>query len=293
MQRSETVKEVNGPVSSPKVAFTHYSYTALKLAACNFAGIVFGIATEKGKVYAPSVIRGQMLFNQFTMVKVFLSAVATGSCCFVVLAALPQTRKLFSYIQEEFVGGVNKRQTAAFVIGGGILGVGMALAGACPGMVIPQVFSGTSNAWVMMGCMQIPVVLTVNAPLGSSRSYCAMLSCAMTPTGLSHTVPYFKKFYSGIGNWWQVIFWAGAGLGAALSAYLSSSWGTLHNSTPLVCLVGGTCLVFGARFAQGCTSGHGLSGMALLSLPSFAAVCAMFAGGIGTSLLLQSFHYEL
>ena len=99
MQRSETVKEVNGPVSSPKVAFTHYSYTALKLAACNFAGIVFGIATEKGKggrssisfdlqymnscvyiflVYAPSVIRGQMLFNQFTMVKVFLSAVATG-----------------------------------------------------------------------------------------------------------------------------------------------------------------------------------------------------------------------
>ena len=59
-------------------------------------------------------------------------------------------------------------------------------------------------AGVMMGCMQIPVVLTVNAPLGSSRSYCAMLSCAMTPTGLSHAVPYFKKFYSGIGNWWQV-----------------------------------------------------------------------------------------
>ncbi|KAL5463847.1 hypothetical protein EMCRGX_G032790 [Ephydatia muelleri] len=368
MQRSETVKEVNGPVSSPKVAFTHYSYTALKLAACNFAGIVFGIATEKGKVYAPSVIRGQMLFNQFTMVKVFLSAVATGSCCFVVLAALPQTRKLFSYIQEEFVGGVNKRQTAAFVIGGGITGSGhgsswsvswhgyttgvqwnkqcmdgdgwlflgsislwfeiwlhstlglpfiptaIAFASTLGAVTVlleylypwqnETVMSGGGGylsqiAWspivagVMMGCMQIPVVLTVNAPLGSSRSYCAMLSCAMTPTGLSHAVPYFKKFYSGIGNWWQVIFWAGAGLGAALSAYLSSSWGTLHNSTPLVCLVGGTCLVFGARFAQGCTSGHGLSGMALLSLPSFAAVCAMFAGGIGTSLLLQSFHYEL
>ena len=54
----------------------------------------------------------------------------TGSCCFVVLAALPQTRKLFSHIQEEFVAGVNKRQTTAFLIGGSILGVGMALAGA-------------------------------------------------------------------------------------------------------------------------------------------------------------------
>ena len=120
----------------------------------------------------------------------------------------------------------------------------------------------------------------------------------------------------------QVIFWTGAGLGAALSAYQSSSWGTLHNTTPLLCMLGGTCLVFGARLAQGCTrysvmsicpkrfmifyltlcvfpyhpcifSGHGLSGMALLCLPSFASVCAMFAGGIGTSLLLQSYHYEL
>ena len=51
----------------------------------------------------------------------------------------------------------------------------------------------------------------------------------------------------------KVIFWTGAGLGSALSAYQSSSWGTLYNSTPLVCLVGGACMVFGARFAQGCT----------------------------------------
>ena len=51
----------------------------------------------------------------------------------------------------------------------------------------------------------------------------------------------------------QVIFWTCAGLGAALSAYQSSSWGTLHNATPLVCLVGGACMVFGARLAQGCT----------------------------------------
>lgn len=42
----------------------------------------------------------------------------------------------------------------------------------------------------------------------------------------------------------------------------------------------------GARIADGCTSGHGLSGMAQLSLGSFAAVTAMFAGGIATALLV-------
>jgi hypothetical protein len=35
--------------------------------------------------------------------------------------------------------------------------------------------------------------------------------------------------------------------------------------------------------AGGCTSAHGLSGMALLSLHSFLGVPAMFAGGIITA----------
>ena len=35
--------------------------------------------------------------------------------------------------------------------------------------------------------------------------------------------------------------------------------------------------------AGGCTSGHGLSGMALLSLQSILGVPAMFAGGIATA----------
>ena len=48
----------------------------------------------------------------------------------MLFAAIPQMRKRFSILQEEFFNGVNKRQTLAFIIGGGILGVGMALAGA-------------------------------------------------------------------------------------------------------------------------------------------------------------------
>ena len=49
--------------------------------------------------------------------------------------------------------------------------------------------------------------------------------------------------------------------------------------------VAGFVMLLGARIADGCTSGHGLSGMAQLSLGSFAAVVAMFAGGILTATL--------
>ena len=39
-------------------------------------------------------------------------------------------------------------------------------------------------------------------------------------------------------------------------------------------------MLFGSRLASGCTSGHGLSGMALLSVQSIVAVCAMFGTAI-------------
>jgi hypothetical protein len=45
-------------------------------------------------------------------------------------------------------------------------------------------------------------------------------------------------------------------------------------------------MLFGARLADGCTSGHGLSGLAQLSVGSTIAVAAMFAGGIATAILL-------
>ena len=44
---------------------------------------------------------------------------------------------------------------------------------------------------------------------------------------------------------------------------------------------------FGAAFGGGCTSGHAISGLADLQLPSLVAVLSFFAGGlIGTHVLL-------
>ena len=50
--------------------------------------------------------------------------------------------------------------------------------------------------------------------------------------------------------------------------------------------VAGFLMLFGARIADGCTSGHGLSGMAQLAVGSTVAVAAMFTGGIAAALLL-------
>ena len=45
-------------------------------------------------------------------------------------------------------------------------------------------------------------------------------------------------------------------------------------------LLGGFLVGFGARYAGGCTSGHAISGMSNLQLPSLIAVIGFFAGGL-------------
>lgn len=74
--------------------------------------------------------------------------------------------------------------------------------------------------------------------------------------------------------------------GLAPSDYFS--WPALATAPGLVLVVAGGFLVgFGTAWAGGCTSGHGLSGIADLQLPSLIAVVAFFVGGIaGTFLLL-------
>jgi len=47
-----------------------------------------------------------------------------------------------------------------------------------------------------------------------------------------------------------------------------------------VLLGGGLMLGFGSRYAGGCTSGHGISGLSNLQLPSLLAVIGFFVGGL-------------
>ena len=59
---------------------------------------------------------------------------------------------------------------------------------------------------------------------------------------------------------------------------------TLRGFVMLV--VGGLLVGFGTAYAGGCTSGHAISGLADLQLPSLVAVLGFFAGGLITTWLI-------
>ena len=61
----------------------------------------------------------------------------------------------------------------------------------------------------------------------------------------------------------------------------------LQSPKMLLILLGGGLLVgFGTRYAGGCTSGHAITGLSNLQLPSLIAVIGFFIGGLVMSWLL-------
>ncbi|HYK77304.1 MAG TPA: YeeE/YedE thiosulfate transporter family protein [Daejeonella sp.] len=82
------------------------------------------------------------------------------------------------------------------------------------------------------------------------------------------------------------------GLGFVFDGQLNPSqiFGLDFMTSPkgFIILLGGGLLVgFGSRYAGGCTSGHAISGLSNLQIPSLIAVIGFFAGGlIMTHLLL-------
>ena len=65
------------------------------------------------------------------------------------------------------------------------------------------------------------------------------------------------------------------------------NWDTLLSIKGLILfVVGGFLVGFGTRYANGCTSGHAITGLSLLSPASLTAVIGFFIGGLFTSHLL-------
>lgn len=73
-------------------------------------------------------------------------------------------------------------------------------------------------------------------------------------------------------------------INSASTDYLPSEiFSNLALSSPsniLLLLLGGFLVGFGARYAGGCTSGHAISGLSNLQLPSLIAVIGFFIGGL-------------
>jgi uncharacterized protein len=106
--------------------------------------------------------------------------------------------------------------------------------------------------------------------------------------------PYYQKI--GLAVDWQWMLVVGIVIGSLISALLSgdfrwqwvpSLWETAFGDNPflrvIVALVGGICIGFGARWADGCTSGHGISGALQLAVSSWISAICFFIGGILTA----------
>lgn len=61
----------------------------------------------------------------------------------------------------------------------------------------------------------------------------------------------------------------------------------------ILMVVGGFLVGFGARYAGGCTSGHGITGTAHLQLPSLIALIGFFIGGLLITHLFLPFILRL
>ncbi|MFC3197634.1 YeeE/YedE family protein [Parapedobacter deserti] len=75
-----------------------------------------------------------------------------------------------------------------------------------------------------------------------------------------------------------------SGFASAGTAYVPTElFGSDAFSSPkalLLLLIGGLLVGFGARYAGGCTSGHSISGISNLQLPSVIATIGFFIGGL-------------
>ena len=109
--------------------------------------------------------------------------------------------------------------------------------------------------------------------------------------------PYYKEFPPTVDWEWMLVL--GIAIGSFLSAQVSGefhlrwvpgTWAVTFGHEPslrvIMALVGGMLMGFGARWAGGCTSGHGISGTLQLSISSWLAAICFFIGGIATAKLI-------
>ena len=85
---------------------------------------------------------------------------------------------------------------------------------------------------------------------------------------------------------------AGAFLAAALGAGRTSGYGALSEMLPVPVLAGvlfvvGILIGYGARWAGGCTSGHGISGCSAGSPESLAATTTFFGVAVAVTLVVH------
>ena len=113
--------------------------------------------------------------------------------------------------------------------------------------------------------------------------------------------PYYQKHASTIDWEWMLVLGVviGAFISAKLSGYFQARWtpgeisGELDKAIVTVpyarwitAFIGGIFMGLGSRWANGCTSGHGISGTLQLAVSSWLAAICFFIGGIAAAMLI-------
>lgn len=138
--------------------------------------------------------------------------------------------------------------------------------------------------------------LLSDKPIGCSTAFArtsGMIEQAISGRSVANQ-PYYKKFPAVVD--WEWMFVLGIIIGSFISAMLSgefqlrwlpSLWMARFGLAILprfaAALSGGIVLGIGARWAGGCTSGHGISGTMQLAVSSWLAVILFFVGGVLTA----------
>lgn len=141
--------------------------------------------------------------------------------------------------------------------------------------------------------------LTADHPLGITTAFehtAALLEQAFLPQ-IARDNTYFREETPKIGWEWMLVI--GVFFGSLLSAWASGDrtrlmipalWNWRFGDRVWVRFVGaflgGALMMFGARLAHGCTSGHGISGTLQLAASSWLFAAVFFPIAITTALLM-------
>jgi hypothetical protein len=137
-------------------------------------------------------------------------------------------------------------------------------------------------------------------PLGVTTAYSRIASLFAIPAIGTDAVAQ-NSYWKSMPLKWDhgVWFLVGIPLGAFLSALMSGTWrlelvpevwserfGPSIAKRFAAAFFGGIVIMYGARLAGGCTSGHGISGGLQLAVSSWLFLAVMFTTGLGVSALL-------
>ena len=137
-------------------------------------------------------------------------------------------------------------------------------------------------------------------PIGASSFYATAAGGLGRLFSRRHTnaLDYYKKNPPRIG--WEFVFVLATVIGAFIAAktggeftneWVPPFWAARFGAGSLalhgaIGFGGGILMAFGARFAGGCTSGHGISGTLQLNVGSWISVACFFIGGIAVAVPL-------